>query len=121
MRIPEACFNRLFIDFTKAFDLVNYWILFNQLLDDGVDLSFVRLLVYWNTHQQARVRWNNTVSSKFPIYNGTKQGGVLFPYLFICYVRNLLTSVADCGIGCYVGGLFTNIFSYADDMILLFS
>ena len=90
-----------------------------QLLDDGVDLSFVRILVYWYTNQQARVRWNNTVSSKFFINNGTKQGGVLSPYLFTRYVRNLLTSVAECGIGCCVGGLFTNIFSYADDMILL--
>jgi len=35
-----------FIDFTKAFDRVNYWILFNQLLDDGVDFNFVRLLVH---------------------------------------------------------------------------
>ena len=43
-----------FIDFTKAFDRVNYWILFNQLLDDGVDLNSVHLLVYWYTNQQAR-------------------------------------------------------------------
>ena len=43
-----------FIDFTKAFDRVNYWILFNQLLDDGVDLKSVHLLVYWYTDQQAR-------------------------------------------------------------------
>ena len=57
------------IDFTKAFDRVNYWLLFNQLLDDGVDLSFVHILVYWYTNQQARVRWNNTVSSKFFINN----------------------------------------------------
>ena len=60
-----------------------------------------------------------TVSSKFPTNNGTKQGGVLSPYLFTRYVRNSLTSVAECGIGCCVGDVFTNIFSYADDMILL--
>jgi len=42
-----------FIDFTKAFDRVNYWILFNQLLDDDVHFNFVRLLVYWYTNQQS--------------------------------------------------------------------
>ena len=89
------------------------------MLDDGVDLNCVRLLVYWYTNQQACVRWHNTVFSKFPINNGTKQGGVLSPYLFTRYVRNLLTSVAECNIGCRVGGVFTIIFSYADDMILL--
>jgi len=55
-----------FIDFTQAFDRVNYWILFNQLLDDGVDFNFVCLLVYWYTNQQARVRWHNTVLVNFP-------------------------------------------------------
>ena len=27
-----------FVDFSKAFDRVNYWKLFNKLLDDGVEL-----------------------------------------------------------------------------------
>ena len=51
-----------------------------------------------------------TLSSKFPINNGTKQGGVLSPYLFTRYVRSLLTSVAECGIGCCVGGVYLRTF-----------
>jgi len=107
-----------FIDFTKAFDCVNYWILFNQLLDDGVDFNFVRYLVYWHTNQQARVRWHNTVSSKFPINNRTKQGGVLSPYLFTRHVRILLTSVAECGIGCCVEELSYRLrwWTFPDDL-----
>jgi len=100
------------VDFTKAFDRVNYWILFGQLPDDGVDV-FCSLIAYWYANQQAYVRWNNTVSSKFHIFNGTKQG-VISSYLFTRYVRSLLAAVAQCGVGCCVGGLFTNIFSYAD-------
>jgi len=32
-----------FIDLTKAFDRVNYWKLFNQLISDGVDVYLVKL------------------------------------------------------------------------------
>jgi len=55
-----------FIDFTKAFDRVNCWILFNQLLDDGVDLNYVRLLVYWYTNQQACVNGITLYVVNFP-------------------------------------------------------
>ena len=33
-----------FVDFSKAFDRVNYWKLFKQLLDDGVEVNCVKLL-----------------------------------------------------------------------------
>jgi hypothetical protein len=71
-----------FVDFSKAFDYVNYWKLFNQLLDDGVDSNLVELLAYWYCNQEASVVWINTRSASFFIANGTKQGGVLSPYLF---------------------------------------
>ena len=35
-----------FVDFSKAFDCINYWKLFKQLLDDGINVSIVRLLVF---------------------------------------------------------------------------
>ena len=35
-----------FIDFSKAFDRVNYWHLFNKLLDDNVSHDVVRLLSF---------------------------------------------------------------------------
>jgi len=36
-----------FVDFTKAFDNVNYWKLFHKLLDDGTDVYLVRLFAFW--------------------------------------------------------------------------
>ena len=35
-----------FIDYTKAFDCVNYWKLFNKLLDDGTNSSVIAVLAY---------------------------------------------------------------------------
>jgi len=71
-----------FIDLTKVFDRVNYWKLFNHLLDDGIDVRLVRLLAHWYASQQVSVLWNNIRSLPFTVNNGTKQGGVLSPYLF---------------------------------------
>jgi len=76
-----------FIDLTKAFDRVNYWKLFNYLLDDGIDVCLVRLLAHWYTSQQVSVLWNNIRSLPFTVNNGTKQGGLLSPYLFTRYIR----------------------------------
>ena len=57
--------------------------------------------------------------SSFRIRNGTKQGGVLSPYLFTRYVRDLIKRIAGCGIGYAIGNVFMNLFAYADDMVLL--
>ena len=33
-----------FIDFTNAFDKINYWKLFLKLLDDHIDVNIVKVL-----------------------------------------------------------------------------
>ena len=69
-----------FVDFSKAFDKVNYWTLFNKLLDNNVDCNIVALLAVWYSKQQACIQWKNTISCPFNIGNGTRQGGILSPY-----------------------------------------
>ena len=108
-----------FVDFRKAFDSVNFWKLFNQLLDDNVDVCLVQLLAYWYSHQEICVAWAGCKSAPFSVSNGTKQGGVLSPYFFTRYISQLLCAVSDSGIGCNIGGLAVNIVVYADDIVLL--
>ena len=55
----------------------------------------------------------------FRIGNGTRQGGVISPYLFARYIRKLLGSVRNTGIGCFVGNVCMNILAYADDIVVL--
>jgi len=108
-----------FADFSKAFDRVNYWKLFKQLLDIGLSAQIVSLLAYWYSHQRVCIRWNNAVSSSFSIGNGTKQGGILSPFLFNVYLRDLIMTIMSARVGCNVGGMFVNILAYADDVVLL--
>ena len=44
-----------FIDFSKAFDKINYWKLFTKLLDDDISVDLVTILAYWYSHQQVCV------------------------------------------------------------------
>ena len=55
-----------FIDFTKAFDNVDYWLLFCKVIDssDSVSCFFAkRLLAYWYGRQLMCVRWQNECST----------------------------------------------------------
>jgi len=91
---------------------VNYWKLFNQLLDDGVAVGLVQLSAYWYFHQEVTVVWLNTRSTPFAISNGIKQEGVLSAYLFTRCIRYLLCDISGTHIGC-IGGLTVNIIAYS--------
>ena len=108
-----------FIDFTKAFDFVNYWKLFTKLIDLNVPACVVSLLAFWYANQFVCIKWKNILSIKFSVANGTRQGSLLSPCLFNEYISELILKVNQSGIGCNCGGKFFNILAYADDLVLL--
>jgi len=48
--------------------------------------------------------------------NGTRQGGVLSPYLFSRYI---LQTIFGTAIGCFIGNHCFNVLAYADDLVIL--
>ena len=50
-----------FLDFSKAFDRVNYWKLFSQMIEEGSDVCVVKLLAYWYSNQTLLVAWQGCV------------------------------------------------------------
>ena len=96
------------VDFSKAFDKVNYWKLFHKLLDDNVISDVIGLLAFWYSNQSSRICWMSTLSVSFSIGNGTRQSGIPSPYLFTRNIRELIYEVTHCGVGCSVGGTFCN-------------
>ena len=99
----------MFACFVDSFDRVNYWKFFNQLISDGVDVHLVKLLAYWYVNQEVSVSWLSTRSESFHVGNGTKQGGVLSPYLFTRYLSQLITEICLSKAGCKIGSMPTNI------------
>jgi len=44
------------------------------------------------------------MSEYFNALNGVKQGGVISPILFCIYIDDLLASLSQLGVGCYIAG-----------------
>ena len=107
------------LDATKAFDRVNYYKLFSELLNRNVSPVFLRLLISMYSNQKLCVSWGGCTSSHFPVSNGVKQGGVLSPALFAVYIDGLLVDLEKSGTGCNVGNQYTGALAYADDVTLL--
>ena len=72
-----------FLDASKAFDRLNYWVLFDKLIKKHVPLFIIKLLLFWYTHQKMCVRWGNSTSLDFLVGNDVKQGGLILPYCLI--------------------------------------
>ena len=65
------------------------------------------------------VKWGSTMSSKFQVTNGVRQGGVLSPLFFDVYVNELSELLNKSGIGGNLGGTLINHMLYADDICIV--
>lgn len=108
-----------FLDLSRAFDLVNYKILWNKLSDSEVPKNTVDLLRYWYDNQTNAVRWGDSTSSEYRLDCGVRQGGLTSPDLFNIYMNGLIEELRSTRIGCHIGDVCVNNLSYADDMVLL--
>ena len=70
-------------------------------------------------NQWATVLWNGSLSHKFSISNGVRQGGVLSPILFTIYIDDLLVELEKQGVGCFWRHFFVGAVCYADDIALI--
>jgi hypothetical protein len=109
----------LALDATKAFDRVGFVELFRNLFERNVNPLYIRLLYKLYIEQKIRVNFNGSTSDYFKVRNGVKQGGVLSPLLFSCYVDGLIQNLQNCKLGCHLGDLFVGCVAYADDIVLL--
>ena len=75
------------LDFSKAFDKVNFKKLFLKMIEKKVPYILLRLLLFIYIHQSCYVNWNSKKSSSFAIKNGVRQGAILSPCLFCLYLE----------------------------------
>ena len=108
-----------YLDASKAFDKINFWILFEKLLIRKVPVIIVRLLVFWYTRQKFMVRWGSCYSDTFEASNGVRQGSVLSPHLFNVYMDDLGETLNGSKLGCFINNTPVNHLMYADDTVLL--
>ena len=79
----------------------------------------IRVLQTWYQTQLFVVQWGSALSSWFTVSNGTRQGSILSPYLFNCYIDGLSSTLQSTNIGCFINSICFNHLLYADDAVLL--
>ena len=91
-----------------------------KLIERNMLTCFVRILYYWYSKQNMKVKWGNCLSSPFSVSNGVRQGGVLSPYLFALYIDDLSVKLNCVKAGCFLGNSRLNHIIYADDLCCFF-
>ena len=107
------------MDMSKAFDMVEWSHLFQDLRKRNVNCIFLRLLLHIYRHQKCEVKWAGSKSNEFSVSNGVRQGAVSSAILFAVYIDELLGLLKQSRIGCYINSVFVGAFVFADDILLL--
>ena len=85
----------------------------------NVPVLLLRLVERWLSLASTCVRWGGHNTHFFKVFAGVRQGGALSSCLFGMYVDDVVKTIYNSGLGCNLSFICTNVFLYADDILLL--
>ena len=105
----QQCYARaLFIDFSSAFNTIRPFLLLEKLKHLGVKPSLILWIRDFLSARVQKVKVNNILSDPIVCNNGSPQGCVISPILFIIYTNECTSNLSS-----------VKIFKYADDTVIL--
>lgn len=107
-----------FLDVKKAFDHVWHEGLFYKLYHSGINKSIYYLIVNMYTDMYSCVKCQGHRSHWFQVLQGTRQGGVLSPFLYLLFINDLLYQLESSGLGFCIYDINCCCPTVADDMLL---
>ena len=103
----------------QSFDQVWHDGMFYKLAKCGINKSILKVLINLYANMESCVRTQSQVSDWFPVLQGTRQGGVISPFLFLINTNELLWEIDRSGFGMCVLNIKCGSPAVADDMLLM--
>lgn len=100
----------VFIDFSKAFDTLQYNTLYKKLSQNGVQGPLLDWFKDYHKNRKTTVKISDTYSNHIFTHQGTAQGSILGPTEYLLYVNDM-SNVLEEG----------SVYQFADDTCLLVS
>ena len=108
-----------FIDFKKDFDKVSYALLWQKLVNYGIDGKFINIIKSMYSKVKSCVRSNDGLTEFFPYNKGLRLGCLLSPLLFALFLNDLNNFLLKESSGITIWDIQICAMLYADDLILL--
>ena len=109
-----------FLDVQKAFDKIWHNGIFFKLYQKGIQSNLLRIMNNLHKNMTSHVVYNGYYSVWYPLFQGARQGGVVSPFMYLCYSDDLINGLCRCVSGFMLLGLALRVLAIADDMVLLF-
>ena len=109
-----------YVDIAKAFDRM--WIngmLYKLYFNIGITGKTWRLIYNWYHDMEEYVCIDGSNSRTYKLHQGTLQGGVLSPWIFLIFINDLITELKDTKAGVTINNLEMGSPMFADDLTLL--
>ncbi len=107
------------LDARKAFDVVPHKQLLTKVHQEDTEPGLTKLIQESYDGMSSRVKWKDTLSSPFPVQQGTRQGGIMSTGLYKSFLNPLLNCIQSENIGLKIGGIPLSTPTVADDVCLL--
>ena len=107
-----------FLDARKAFDRVWHDGLVFKLSELRIPHKLLKTVIARHSDMRSCVLCNGFFSDWFPILQGTWQGGIWSPFLYLIYINDLIDQLVKSKLGFQIEGVSFCAPSFADDMTL---